>query len=98
MNKYAIHTSQAPEAIGPYSQAIRVGNFLYTSGQIALDPATGKFLSSSIKEETSLVLKNLVAILKADGMDLANVVKTNVFLRQDPQVKKHITYNHFSQV
>jgi 2-iminobutanoate/2-iminopropanoate deaminase len=80
MTKQIIKTDQAPAAIGPYEQAIRLGNMLYSSGQIALDPKTGDFLSGEIEEETEQTLNNVQAILKAAGMDMANVVKTNVYL------------------
>ena len=80
MSKRIIQTELAPAAIGPYSQAIRIGNFLYTSGQIALDPKSGKFLSGEIKEETEQTLKNISAILQADGLELENVIKTTVYL------------------
>lgn len=80
MEKKPIQTSQAPSAIGPYSQAIRVGDFLYTSGQIALNPDTMEMMSGEIEEETEWVLKNIEAILKADGMSLAHVIKTTVYL------------------
>ena len=80
MSKRIIQTELAPAAIGPYSQAIRIGDFLYTSGQIALDPKSGKFLSGEIKEETEQTLRNISAILKADGLELENVIKTTVYL------------------
>ena len=80
MNKRIIQTELAPAAIGPYSQAIRIGDFLYTSGQIALDPKSGKFLSGEIKEETEQTLRNISAILQADGLELENVIKTTVYL------------------
>ena len=80
MNKRIIQTDQAPAAIGPYSQAIRIGDFLYTSGQIALDPESGIFLSGEIEEETEQTLKNISAILQADGLNLENVIKTTVYL------------------
>ena len=70
MSKRIIQTELAPAAIGPYSQAIRIGDFLYTSGQIALDPKSGKFLSGEIKEETEQTLRNISAILQADGLEL----------------------------
>jgi 2-iminobutanoate/2-iminopropanoate deaminase len=79
--KAAISTPHAPAAIGPYSQAVRVGDFLYTSGQIALDPATGQVVPGSITEQTTQVLENLKAILEAAGTDLSRVVKTLVFLK-----------------
>ena len=80
MIKRTIQTEQAPAAIGPYSQAIRIGDFLYTSGQIALDPGSGMFLSGEIEEETEQTLKNISAILQADGLNLENVIKTTVYL------------------
>ena len=80
MEKKQIQTTQAPSAIGPYSQAIRIGEFLYTSGQIALNPENMEMMNGAIEEETEWVLKNLEAILKADGMSLANVIKTTVYL------------------
>jgi 2-iminobutanoate/2-iminopropanoate deaminase len=79
--KAAISTPHAPAAIGPYSQAIRAGDFLYTSGQIALDPATGQVVPGSITEQTTQVLENLKAILEAAGTELSRVVKTLVFLK-----------------
>lgn len=78
--KKAISTSEAPSAIGPYSQAIQVGNFVFASGQIPIDPATGSFVEGGIKEQTRQSLNNVNAILKEAGLTLANVVKTTVFL------------------
>ena len=80
MNKRIIKTDQAPAAIGPYSQAVRIGNMLYTAGQIALDPRSGEFLSGEIEQETERTLENISAILKADELSLNNVVKTTVYL------------------
>ena len=74
-----IHTNQAPAAIGPYSQAVRVGNLVFTSGQLPADPATGAF-PEGIEAQTRQSLANVRAILDAAGTDLAHVVKTNVFL------------------
>ncbi len=74
-----IHTSNAPEAIGPYSQAIKVGNMIFTSGQIALTP-DGKFLDEDIKIQTKQVCENLKAVLNAAGADIKNVIKTTIFL------------------
>jgi 2-iminobutanoate/2-iminopropanoate deaminase len=79
--KTAISTTSAPAAIGPYSQAVRVGDMLFTSGQIPTDPATGSFVAGGITEQTTQVLENLKAILTAAGLDLADVVKTTVFLK-----------------
>jgi 2-iminobutanoate/2-iminopropanoate deaminase len=79
--KTAIHTDSAPAAIGPYSQAIRVGDMLFTSGQIPTDPKTGNFVAGGIEEQTTQVLENLKAILAQAGIDLTHVVKTTVFLK-----------------
>jgi 2-iminobutanoate/2-iminopropanoate deaminase len=79
--KAAITTPHAPAAIGPYSQAVHAGDFLYTSGQIPLDPATGQVVPGSITEQTTQVLENLKAILETAGTDLPHVVKTVVFLK-----------------
>jgi 2-iminobutanoate/2-iminopropanoate deaminase len=79
--KSAIATTAAPAAIGPYSQAIRIGNTVYTSGQVALDPATGSLISGGIEAQTTQVLANLNAVLTAAGLSFAHVVKTTVFLK-----------------
>ena len=76
----AIHTDNAPAAIGPYSQAIEVNGFVFASGQIPIDPATGNFVEGGIKEQTRQSLLNAQAILKEAGADLSNVVKTTVLL------------------
>ncbi len=75
-----IQTNQAPAAIGPYSQAIRKGNFLFTSGQLGIDPATGDFVEGGVKEQTIQVFKNIKAILSEAGYTMADIVKTTVFL------------------
>ena len=75
-----ISTKKAPAAIGPYSQAIRVGNLVYTSGQIPIDPATGAFAEGGIKEQTRQSLDNVKAILEEEGLAMDNVVKTTVFM------------------
>ena len=75
-----ISTKKAPAAIGPYSQAIQVGNLVYTSGQIPIDPATGAFVEGGIKDQTRQALSNVRAILEEAGLTLANVIKTTVFL------------------
>ncbi len=75
-----ISTSQAPAAIGPYSQAIHVGNLIYTSGQLPLNPATGAFPEGGIKAQTRQSLTNVKAILEAAGTDMSHVVKTTVFM------------------
>lgn len=79
--KTAIHTKDAPAAIGPYSQAVRVGDLLFTSGQVALDPSSGRIVPGGIAEQTTRVLDNLAAVLAAAGSSLGNVVKTVVFLK-----------------
>jgi 2-iminobutanoate/2-iminopropanoate deaminase len=81
MPKEKIATAHAPQAIGPYSQAIRLGNLIFTAGQIALDPATQQVVGGGIAEQTTRVLENLKAILEQAGSSLAHVVKTTVFLR-----------------
>jgi len=76
----AISTTKAPAAIGPYSQAIQMGNLVYTSGQIPIDPATGNFVEGGIKEQTRQSFLNVQAILKEVGLTMGNVVKTTVFM------------------
>jgi len=80
MQRTRISTSQAPGAIGPYSQAIRCEQFLYASGQIPLDPETGELVGSDVETQTEQVMQNITAVLAAAGTDLAHVVKTTVFL------------------
>jgi 2-iminobutanoate/2-iminopropanoate deaminase len=75
-----IHTDHAPAAIGPYSQAIKAGGFVFASGQIPIDPQTGEFVAGGVAEQTERVLKNLAAVLEAAGSSLDQVVKTTVFL------------------
>ena len=75
-----INTTKAPAAIGPYSQAIQVGNLVYTSGQIPIDPTTGNFVEGGIKEQTRQSLTNVKAILEEAGLSMADVVKTTVFM------------------
>ena len=77
----SVATDAAPQAIGPYSQAISYGNLIYTAGQIALDPATMQIVSGSITEQTERVLDNLEAVLRAAGSDFSQVLKTTVFLQ-----------------
>lgn len=78
--KKVIATDKAPAAIGPYSQAVKTGNLLFTSGQIALNPATGEIVGTTIEEQTEQVMKNLGAILKEAGATYENAVKTVCFL------------------
>ncbi len=79
--KTAIATKDAPAAIGPYSQAIRVGDMLFASGQIAIDPATGNLVPGGIAEQTNRVLENVRAVLGKAGIDMVHVVKTTVYLK-----------------
>jgi len=87
--KTAIYTDKAPEPIGPYSQGMRIGNLLFTAGQVAIDPKTGEVIAGDIKEETELVMHHLVSILDEAGMNMGNVVKCSIFLKD---------MNDFSQV
>ncbi|HEX6046764.1 MAG TPA: RidA family protein [Pyrinomonadaceae bacterium] len=80
MLKEPVKTPHAPAALGPYSQAIKAGGFVYLSGQVAIDPATGEFVAGGIAEQTERVLKNVTAVLEAAGSSLDLVVKTTVFL------------------
>jgi 2-iminobutanoate/2-iminopropanoate deaminase len=78
--KTIIHTDDAPKAVGPYSQAVRTGNLLFTAGQVALNPATGKMVEGDIAAQAEQVMKNLRAVLAAAGTSFDHVVKTTVFL------------------
>jgi len=80
LTKEIIKSPDAPKAIGPYSQAVKVGNTLYCSGQIAIDPQTGELVTESIEAETKQVLDNLGAVLKEAGIDFSNVVRATVFM------------------
>ena len=80
MTKQIIQTSNAPAPIGPYNQAVKSGNFLFVSGQVALKPGTNELANTDIIEETHQVLQNLKAILAEAGMDFSNIVKTTIFL------------------
>ena len=80
MAKQIIKTMNAPSPIGPYNQAIKTGNLLFISGQVALVPGTDTFITDNISKETEQVMKNLQAILTEAGMDFSNVVKTTIFL------------------
>ena len=79
MSKSTIQTAKAPAAIGPYSQAIRVNGFIYTSGQLGIDPETGE-LKDGVQAQTHQSLRNIQAILQEEGLDLSHIVKTTVFL------------------
>lgn len=89
MSKTVIYSANAPEPIGPYSQAIQVGNMLFMSGQIAIDKSTGQLVTANIVDETTLVMKNFGAVLRAAGMDFSHVVKCTIFLKN---------MSHFPQV
>lgn len=78
--KKVVHTDHAPKAVGPYSQAIETNGTLYISGQVPIDPATGKFVEGGIKEQTEQVMKNIGAILKAAGYEFGDVVKSTCLL------------------
>ncbi|MEK7787137.1 MAG: RidA family protein [Chloroflexota bacterium] len=80
MNRNVIHTDDAPKAIGPYSQAIRVGDLVYTAGQVSIVPATGDLIAGDIEAQTRQALNNLKAVLEAAGSGLDKVVKTTVFM------------------
>ena len=81
MSKRIVRTEEAPEAIGPYSQAVIGGGFVYTAGQLALDPHTGQLVPGDVRIQTKRVMENIKAILERAGSSLAGVVKTTVFLR-----------------
>ena len=89
MSKTVIYSANAPEPIGPYSQAIQVGNMLFMSGQIAIDKSTGQLATANIVDETTLVMENFGAVLRAAGMDFSHVVKCTIFLKN---------MSHFPQV
>jgi 2-iminobutanoate/2-iminopropanoate deaminase len=78
--KTIISTEKAPQPIGPYSQAVLVGNMLYTSGQIALNPETGELVTDSVEQETTQVMKNLEAVLEAADMTFENIIKASIFI------------------
>jgi len=80
MKQQVVFTKDAPEAIGPYSQAIQVGDWIFVSGQIPINPDTGEVVARPVERQTEQVLKNLKAVLSAAGSDLAHVVKTTVYL------------------
>lgn len=94
-----IATKDAPQAIGPYSQAVKAGGFLFSSGQIAIDPTTGQIIEGNVAVQTERVMKNLAAILKAGGLSLQHVVKTTVFLKSmgDFAIMNEIYGKHFGE-
>jgi 2-iminobutanoate/2-iminopropanoate deaminase len=81
MAKEVVYSDQAPEPIGPYSQAIKNGNMLFVSGQVAIQKPSGNLVTGNITDESHQVMKNLEAVLTAGGMDFSNVVKTTIFLK-----------------
>jgi len=95
----AIKTDMAPEAIGPYSQGIKTGNLIFTSGQIGIDPATGEIVSGGIEEQAIQVFENLNAVLSASGASMSDVVKTTVFIKDMNDFSKvnEIYGKYFSQ-
>lgn len=95
--KQTIETAKAPQAIGPYSQAVVASGFVFASGQIPLDPQTGEFVAGGVAEQTEQVLRNLAAILEAAGSGLEHVVKTTVFLAdmKDFAVMNEVYGRHF---
>ncbi len=94
-----LHTDDAPAAIGPYSQAVSSGGFVFTAGQIALDPASGQVVAGGVAEQTDRALRNITAILKAAGCDLSRVLKTTVFLvdMADFQAMNEVYARHFGE-
>jgi 2-iminobutanoate/2-iminopropanoate deaminase len=84
MNRESVQTNNAPKAIGPYEQAIKANGFIYTAGQIPIDPKTGNFVEGGIAAQTRQVLENLKAVLEAGGSTLDRVVKATVFLKNMP--------------
>jgi 2-iminobutanoate/2-iminopropanoate deaminase len=100
MEQKKINTPDAPAAIGPYNQAIRYGQFIFTSGQVALDAASGELVGEDIQTQTHQVLKNLQAVLASADASLANVVKTTVFLAQmsDFQAMNAVYASYFIEI
>ncbi len=82
MKKKVIQTGKAPQAVGPYSQAIQAGNFLFLSGQIPLDPKTGELVKGDIRQQTQQVLENIKGILESQKLGMEDVVKTTIFLKE----------------
>jgi 2-iminobutanoate/2-iminopropanoate deaminase len=97
--KKIISTNEAPAAVGPYSQAVRIGSTVYCAGQIPLDPKSGQIVSKDISEQTRRVLDNISAILKAEGLLFENIVKTTIFLTDlaDFQTVNEIYASYFNQ-
>lgn len=78
--KKIIHTDNAPKAVGPYSQAVAMGDFLFCSGQISIDPKTNEVFTGDVKTQTEMVMKNVEAVLAANGMNFSNIIKTTIFI------------------
>lgn len=78
--KKVIHTDNAPKAVGPYSQAVQMGDFLFCSGQISIDPKTNEVFTGDIKTQTEMVMKNIDAVLSASNMNFSNIIKTTIFI------------------
>lgn len=98
--KKIVSTTEAPAAVGPYSQAVRIGPMLYTAGQIPLDPKSGQIVSEDVAAQTKQVLENLTAVLRAEGMDFSNIVKTTVFMTNlgDFQTMNEIYAGYFNDL
>ncbi len=97
--KKIVSTTEAPAAVGPYSQAVRIGPMLFTAGQIPLDPKSGQMVSDDVGEQTKRVLENLTAVLRAEGMNFNNIVKTTVFMTNlgDFQTMNDIYASYFKE-
>lgn len=94
--KQIIHTTKAPAPIGPYSQAVKAGNLLFASGQIAINPESGELIMGSIEAETKQVMANIEAILQSQGLDFSNIVKTTIFLKNmDDFAKVNAVYGAY---
>ena len=95
--KKIISTSEAPAAVGPYSQAIRIGNLVFCSGQIPLDPETGEIVPGDVNAQTRRVMENITAVLRAEGLNFENIIKTTIFLTNltDFQTVNELYGSHF---
>ena len=97
--KKIISTAEAPAAVGPYSQAIRIGNFVFCSGQIPLDPKTGEIVPGDVNAQTKRVMENIAAVLRAEGLNFGNIIKTTIFLTNlaDFQTVNELYGSYFNQ-
>lgn len=94
--KKIIHTTNAPSPIGPYSQAVKAGGFLFVSGQIPINPASGELITESIEQETHQVMANIASILHSEGLNFNNIVKTSIFLKNmDDFAKVNTVYGEY---